>query len=158
MNPLEQTRSEQDKECIRCGKLLVKNSKHRTVFLYCGSKIDKTGCAWENRQELVRRSFVKNRDSIPPRSGYNGDWKKRPNNHPDRVQARVTVRLALDKGTLIKPSECSMKDVSVRCGGKIQAHHSDYSKPLDVLWVCHRHHRAVHYPKHYGLLTTSPSR
>ena len=29
------------------------------------------------------------------------------------------------------------------CGGA-HAHHEDYSKPLDVRWLCQAHHRAVH--------------
>lgn len=27
------------------------------------------------------------------------------------------------------------------CGRKAQAHHEDYSKPLDVRWLCFQHHR-----------------
>jgi hypothetical protein len=32
------------------------------------------------------------------------------------------------------------------CGSSemIEAHHEDYSKPLDVVWLCKRHHLAVH--------------
>lgn len=31
------------------------------------------------------------------------------------------------------------------CGDpKSHGHHEDYSKPLDVQWLCSKHHRAVH--------------
>ncbi len=31
------------------------------------------------------------------------------------------------------------------CGSKrVEAHHSDYSKPLRVIWYCQRHHQAWH--------------
>lgn len=30
------------------------------------------------------------------------------------------------------------------CGKKAEAHHDDYSKPLDVRWLCKRHHSEVH--------------
>ena len=31
------------------------------------------------------------------------------------------------------------------CGSeKSQMHHPDYSKPLDVVWLCRRHHSALH--------------
>jgi len=40
-----------------------------------------------------------------------------------------------------KPTVCSL------CGkneDKIQGHHEDYSKPLEVIWVCVKCHRAIH--------------
>lgn len=30
------------------------------------------------------------------------------------------------------------------CGELGQGHHADYSKPLDVTWLCHRHHMDAH--------------
>lgn len=27
---------------------------------------------------------------------------------------------------------------------KVQAHHTDYSKPLEVIWLCLEHHQEVH--------------
>lgn len=31
-----------------------------------------------------------------------------------------------------------------KCGEKAQAHHPDYNKPLDVMWLCAEHHREWH--------------
>jgi transcription elongation factor Elf1 len=30
------------------------------------------------------------------------------------------------------------------CGEKAEAHHHDYSRPLDVMWLCSKHHREAH--------------
>jgi transcription elongation factor Elf1 len=30
------------------------------------------------------------------------------------------------------------------CGKKAEAHHPDYSRPLDVMWLCKPHHRETH--------------
>lgn len=59
--------------------------------------------------------------------------------------ARRMVALAVKQGKLIRPESCQ------RCGdypGKasdgramIQGHHPDYSKPLDVEWICCKCHR-----------------
>lgn len=57
--------------------------------------------------------------------------------HPDRYKARTAVGNALrDRRLFRQPCEA--------CGGKAQAHHDDYSKPLDVRWLCFRHHREHH--------------
>lgn len=48
------------------------------------------------------------------------------------------VHKALVVGTLIREA---CRD----CGAeKVQAHHPDYSKPLDVIWLCRRCHVAEH--------------
>lgn len=55
-----------------------------------------------------------------------------------RHQARLAVRRAVEAGTLVK-NPCQV------CGAaKVQGHHSDYTKPLDVMWLCQTHHRQLH--------------
>lgn len=55
----------------------------------------------------------------------------------DRLVEGVVIA---EDGRLIKPSICS------ECGANknIQAHHYDYSKPLDVTWLCGKCHKAIH--------------
>lgn len=52
--------------------------------------------------------------------------------HPDRYKAHYTVSNAIRDGRLAKPKACES------CGGhgRIHGHHHDYSKPLDVRWLC----------------------
>jgi len=51
------------------------------------------------------------------------------------------VRTAIKKGIICRPVYCS------KCGGvgKIQAHHADYSKPLEVTFVCPACHSKEHF-------------
>jgi hypothetical protein len=58
----------------------------------------------------------------------------------DKGRARTLVREAVADGRLIRPSRCS------RCGhfGGIHGHHEDYSKPLDVVWLCSQCHHDRH--------------
>lgn len=60
--------------------------------------------------------------------------------HPERRKAFYTVHEATYKGKLIRPETCS------KCGekGYIVAHHNDYDKPLDVIWLCLRCDRQLH--------------
>ena len=36
------------------------------------------------------------------------------------------------------------RQACVVCGEPAQMHHEDYSKPLDVMWLCRAHHLALH--------------
>lgn len=55
-----------------------------------------------------------------------------------QMRAKDAVHDALLSGKLERKS-CE------RCGNqKVEAHHPDYSKPLDVRWLCHFHHREQH--------------
>lgn len=56
---------------------------------------------------------------------------------PQKRKARDMVNARVRRGTMSKgPCERESDD----CLGPIQAHHDDYSKPLDVRWLCARHH------------------
>lgn len=59
--------------------------------------------------------------------------------NPTRKNAYRAVEAALKCGALVKPDVCS------GCGrpaseSRVEAHHHDYSKPLDVVWVCSKCH------------------
>lgn len=64
--------------------------------------------------------------------------RRRRKRHPLRYKARMDASNAIRDGRLIRgPCEC--------CGSKrAQAHHDDYSKPLEVRWLCFKCHRAWH--------------
>ncbi len=55
--------------------------------------------------------------------------------------AHTYVRAAVFFGDLVKPDQCE------DCGNvrkRIHAHHEDYDKPLDVVWLCTRCHGRRH--------------
>lgn len=67
----------------------------------------------------------------------NNAQKKWALNNPEKKQARQRLQYALKLGKLHR-HPCFI------CGNKAQAHHDDYSKPLDVVWVCSKHHGELH--------------
>lgn len=74
---------------------------------------------------------------------YKERMEKRNSNyiqkHPDKYIAHMMVRNKLrDRKLDRKPCEV--------CGTtrKVEAHHDDYSKPLNVRWVCKKHHMEIH--------------
>ena len=52
--------------------------------------------------------------------------------HPEKARARAAVHRAVRSGRLRRPAICD------RCGrgGRIEAHHDDYSRRLVVRWLC----------------------
>lgn len=60
--------------------------------------------------------------------------------NPGKMRARWAVDRAVARGELIRPDTCP------ECGGeeRIQAHHADYSKQLEVEWLCYWCHRDRH--------------
>jgi hypothetical protein len=55
--------------------------------------------------------------------------------------SRYKVKKALKNGELTRPKQCSICN---KGGLKIFGHHEDYSKPLDVVWVCFNCHMKIH--------------
>ena len=56
---------------------------------------------------------------------------------PEAYRARWMVRNAIRDGKLTR-KPCF-------CGAPAEAHHEDYSKPLEVDWLCTKHHKVHHH-------------
>ena len=79
----------------------------------------------ERREKRMSRAVRENR-------------RRRPEDHAARERVRQKARRAISNGLLVKGA-CE------RCGDmKVHAHHEDYSRPLDVNWLCPLHHSERH--------------
>lgn len=59
--------------------------------------------------------------------------------YPEKLRARALVGIAKKKG-LLKQLPC------IKCNDpNSQAHHHDYSKPLEIEWLCLKCHTQEHY-------------
>jgi hypothetical protein len=86
--------------------------------------------------EQKRREYrERNREKI---AAYNRSWQEK---NRDKRVAHGLVEYALLCGRLTrKPCEI--------CGeARVDGHHEDYSRPLEVRWLCKLHHRQVHAGK-----------
>ena len=66
---------------------------------------------------------------------------KSKNDFPEKIKARELLKTEVRSGRMKKPDQCQI------CSGKpsrIEAHHHDYNKPLEVVWLCAPCHRKVH--------------
>ena len=59
---------------------------------------------------------------------------------PEKWKARNAVSNAVRDGRLAKADNCFF----CGCDGKLHAHHHDYSRPLDVFWLCPSCHGKLH--------------
>jgi hypothetical protein len=91
------------------------------------------------RNESVR-IYDRERSKTPERKRHlkriTREWNEK---NPDGYKAHYLISNAVRDGRIIKKPCAS-------CGSmkRIHAHHHDYSKPLDVTWLCARCHAAVH--------------
>jgi hypothetical protein len=109
------------KECVR-----------RMVRSYRATNIDRV------------REYDRQRAKTPVRRAHARrvlrEWRRRnPDKakryraeNPEKYAAHTAVGNAIRDGLLLKPLTCQ----TCNRGGRIEAHHDDYSRPLDVRWLC----------------------
>jgi len=92
-------------------------------------------CEREKRKKRISTPSQKERHNM---AVYN--YRKR---YYLKYKAHNWTAGALRLGHITKPINCSM------CGmeTKIEAHHSDYTKPWEIDWVCKNCHMDIHYYK-----------
>lgn len=93
-------------------------------------------------KECYRKQCAEQRKTERGRAYIREYGKKRYQKFRHKALAVAKVSHAVKNGTLIKPTNCS----SCLSEAVIYGHHEDYSKPLDVVWLCdpchkHRHGR-----------------
>jgi len=133
--------------CIDCTR--AHNREYQRRY---NAEHPETNAEWRERNhnkvlEKGRRYHAKHRESINARRRARSQadpssprasrdlWNEQ---NPEKVAAYLMVRKAVNRGELIK-HPCEV------CGGeKAEAHHDDYSRPLDVRWLCRAHHVAHH--------------
>lgn len=105
--------------CIECHKALAKVNRRAKSIYYA--------------------SYYKQRDQRPERRVAKVKYRKlRKLRHPERHAANRAVYRAINNGTLVR-KPCQI------CGYTIvEAHHTNYIKRLDVVWLCKRHHDLIH--------------
>lgn len=94
---------------------------------------------------LKRRSCVF-RDNIKHKSDNHFFRGAYPDN-TKKVRVHHITEKAIKKGILIQPAICSnCSGVQTYKDGRngIQAHHKDYDKPLEVVWLCQKCHYEWH--------------
>jgi hypothetical protein len=138
---------EQDsKRCFKCGQVKPLDDFYRHSQMADGyfGKCRECCKAAERANYVLNKDahkkYEREREARPERRAAKARYQAtRRETHPDRYKANTAVGNALRDGKLVK-GPCGV------CGttDKVQAHHADYSRPLEVTWLCFRCHRAQH--------------
>jgi hypothetical protein len=87
------------------------------------------------------RAYERKRSKDPTRKAKALEYqRKRRAEFPGKNRARNAVSNAIRDGKLTR-MPCEVCGTSVR----VQAHHKDYRKPLDIRWLCFKHHREIEH-------------
>lgn len=122
--------------CKECVKQRV--HKHRQDNIERIRKYDRNRPNAKERMKKECEAIKNNKERYKTYLENKNKWGKE-NKYKRNAQCRV--KRAINKGLLIKPNTCQI------CGKtdcEIQGHHHDYSKPLDVIWVCTECHGKLH--------------
>lgn len=118
-------------KCIDCTKADVMRNRQERVEKY--REYDRARATTEKRRQR-HREYMTTPEGKAAQKRSAERWQ---NKHPQRRAAQVALGNAVRDGRL-KSQPCFL------CGADAEAHHPDYSRPLDVVWLCPAHHKQAH--------------
>jgi len=126
-----------DASCVNCDvKFMaiayeIKRGKGRCCSLSCAAAL-----AARNRNQ---KGEANNNWKGGLADQSNRDRKRRyREKNPEKHRAHLDLRNAIRRG-LLEKSPCEV------CGAlRVEGHHDDYARPLEVRWLCKKHHIEAH--------------
>jgi hypothetical protein len=148
------------KTCKQCGEVKPLDEFHKSKSTRDGYRGDCKAChnatsrqwraAHPERMAALNKQWKQ--DHPEEVAANNKQWRQE---HPEAVsaytkeyqaknplkkRAQNIINRAIRDGKLTKPTTCSECNAT----GTIQGHHCDYTKPLEVMWLCQTCHIAWH--------------
>ncbi len=151
------------KQCTKCKEFLSESMFNKSNRKKSGLRSECRDCQHKDHKTYYSNPLVIKRKSeyrqIPSvKTAYRiSDKKRNATEHRRKYKssantdywpkkkAHDAVHIAIKNGSMVR-SDCEYIHHG-DCSGNIQAHHEDYDKPLDVRWLCVRHHKLVHMHK-----------
>jgi len=121
-------------KCATCVKTRIE--KHRQENIERIREYDKQRGNEPHRVE-ARKQYIKTEAGKQAKKRAMDAYRKR---HPLRYASHMIVQKAVLDGDLLKASNCSVCDSTE----KIEGHHDDYTKPMEVRWLCESCHKEWH--------------
>jgi len=139
MLSFEQLLKDGYKKCYACDSVkkleyfslsTTRNSGRSSCCRECDAK--------KSRERRLNNEPKLNKPTEEQKEKWRANEKEMRAKYPEKYKARYLCKSAVKNGTLTK-FPCDV------CGElKVEAHHTDYSKPYDVTWLCKKHHGEAH--------------
>lgn len=144
------------KTCYKC-----KKRKSTGEFRKDRSRPDGLQSACKTCQNAAKAEYIKSpkgraanarrmarylEKAIEKRREYNKKYRQTDAGKASRLRTRLKNRLLGRINIYAAVQRKLEKQPCERCGSsvRVHAHHDDYSRPLDVMWLCPKHHAQRH--------------
>lgn len=118
------------------GKIVEKrSSKKRRENNYFRDYYKKNEKFREHCRSYIKAWRLKNPEKVK------AQLKRTSAKHRDKYLARQDLRRAVLRGKIIKPKLCQVCNIQNK---RLKGHHTDYSKRLEVIWMCAECHKIQH--------------
>ena len=128
-------------KCKVAPRVIRSRTSHNT---WCDGCLQVYQRAYRQRPKVQQKARIRNREARAE-----GRWRERETAgalarrvmYKTRLQVSRRLRHEIEMGRITKPTTCS------QCHGtqpRIEGHHEDYSKPLEVKWLCSLCHASQH--------------
>lgn len=131
-----------DSSCKECRKRMVRENRAKKLDYY--RQYDRKRANLPHRAQ-ARQEYAKTERGTAAHNSAKRAWSER--NTIKRAVA-IMVNNAVRDGVLVKPDSCTSCGKS---GCRIEGHHDDHSKPMEVTWLCSQCHRDWHKTNGPGL-------
>ena len=115
--------------CRECDHLLNKEFREKNS--------DKLKVKRRNRNGAQPKRYC----TDPKQQKRNEDVYRSQRKYPEKRAARTFLNSYIKMGKVMKPNSC---EICLQ-KAKVEGHHEDYSKPLEVKWVCKKCHTDIHW-------------
>lgn len=130
----------QRKQCRECMRAKRRTPKRRAL---------RNAMMRKAQSKAARNASVRKRQGLESvRISQRKKSKRQAAKYPEKAKVKRLVRSAIEAGHLIRPLACGLCNTIPKParGGRtaIHAHHPDYTKPLEIQWLCQQCHTNVH--------------
>lgn len=130
-----------DSKCKECAKDAVRKNYRKNIEYY--KEYDRARANLPHRVK-ARNDYAQTEQGKEAGNRGKRAWSER---NPIKRGASHIVNNAVRDGRMVKPDNCEKCQAS----GRIEGHHCDYAKPLEVMWLCPKCHTDWHKENGEGL-------